>query len=128
LLTLKKHLNNNGAYRILKLLQRQQKEIKIKTTPKPTRKIEQSAHIQLRFPRKTVNPQRVIHGKVEENKGKEKTYATTSKKIYTLIFYTFTLFYLFNFNKTTFYEKDSYFNILLVILILNIKTMYNIIS
>jgi hypothetical protein len=77
---------------------RDKKNKKISTL---TMEIEQSVHIQFRFSRDTVNPQRVIHErKVEENKEKEKKkekkkhiYATASQNIH-LIFYTFTLFYL----------------------------------
>jgi hypothetical protein len=75
----------------------------------------------------------VIHEKVEENKEKENeerkiklTYITTSKKMFTLIFHTFTLFAYFILIRQHF-TKNSYFNTLLVILVLNIKTMYNII-
>jgi hypothetical protein len=46
----------------------------IKTTPKLTRKIEQSARIQLHFPRDTVNPQRVIHEKGRGKQRKRKTH------------------------------------------------------
>jgi hypothetical protein len=85
---------------------------------KLTRKIEQSVRIQMRFPRDTINPHIVIHEKVEENREKErKTHTLPHLKKYALIFYTFTVFYLFNFNKTTFYKKNSSFNTLLVILI-----------
>jgi hypothetical protein len=80
----------------------------------------------IEFSNDNVNPQRVIHekgGGKEENK--KNTYASTSQNIHLNILYIYFI-YLFNCNKTAFY-KNSYFNTLLVILILSIKTVDNII-
>jgi hypothetical protein len=72
----------------------------------------------------------LTHEKVEENKekkkGKENTHTLQHpKKIHFNILCIYFID-LFNFNKTTFY-KQCYFNTLSVILVLNIKTMHNLI-